>query len=273
MKKTLTILILLSTITTYAQEHKLQKLWETDTIVAIPESVLPDQKKDLMYVSLIKGGGWDVDGVGGVGIMSFDGKKYDSTWITGLNCPKGMGIVKNRLYVADYNAVIIIDREKGQIEKKVTHDSAKGFNDITVSDQGTVYVSDSRTGKVYKMENDALTLYLENLPGVNGLKAVGNELIIGAGKSFVKADAQKNITKIADLPQGADGIEPVGNGDYIVTAWAGYIFYVHADGKVDTLLETAAQKKNTADIGYDPKKRIIYVPTFNGKTVTAYQLQ
>jgi hypothetical protein len=75
------------------------------------------------------------------------------------------------------------------------------------------------------------------------------------------------------LPQGIDGIEPVGNGDFILTAWAGYIFYVTADGKVQTLLETHQDKKNTADIGYDAKKRILYVPTFNGKQVVAYSLK
>lgn len=273
MKKTLLALIAMTAISATAQEHKLEKLWETDTIVAIPESVLPDTKNNFLYVSLINGGGWDVDGIGGVGKLSPDGKKYDSTWITGLNCPKGMGIYKNRLYVADYNAVVVIDREKGTIEKKIVLDSAKAFNDITVSDKGIVYVSDSKTAKVYKLENDVLSLYLEDMKGVNGLKAIGNDLIIGSGKSFLKADAQKQITKIADLPQAADGIEPIGNGDYIVTAWAGYIFYVHADGKVDTLLETYQQKKNTADIGYDPKKKIIYVPTFNGKSVAAYSLQ
>jgi len=273
MKKTFAAFITMITLGASAQEHKLEKLWETDTVVAIPESVLPDQKNNIMFVSLINGPGWGVDGIGGVGKLSPDGKQFDSTWITGLNCPKGLGMYKNRIYVADYNVVVVIDRTKGQIEKKIPHDSAQGFNDITVSDKGIVYVSDSKTGKVYKLENDVLTLYLENLPGVNGLKAVGNDLIIGAGKSFVKADAQKQITKIADLPQGADGIEPIGNGDYLVTAWAGYIFYVHADGKVETLLETYQQKKNTADIGYDPKQRIVYVPTFNGKTVTAYRLQ
>lgn len=273
MKKIITAFLAITTISAAAQEHKLEKLWETDTIVAIPESVLPDLKSNIMYISLINGGGWAVDGIGGVGKLSPDGKTYDSTWITGLNCPKGMGIYKNRLYVADYNAVVVIDREKGKIEKKIPHDSAQAFNDITISDKGVVYVSDSKTAKIYKLENDVLVLYLDNMPGVNGLKAIGDDLIIGSGKSFLKAGAQKQITKIADLPQGADGIEPIGNGDYIVTAWAGYIFYVHADGKVETLLETYQQKKNTADIGYDPKKRIVYVPTFNGKTVAAYSLQ
>jgi hypothetical protein len=273
MKKIVAAFIAMTAISVSAQDHKLEKIWETDTIVAIPESVLPDQKNNIMYVSLINGAGWDPDGIGGIGKLSPDGKKYDSTWITGLNCPKGMGIYKNRLYVADFNNVVVIDREKGVIEKRITHDSAKGFNDITISDKGVVYVSDSKAFKVYKLENDALSIYLENMTGVNGLKAIGDDLIIGSGKSFLKADAQKQITKIADLPQGADGIEPIGNGDYIVTAWAGYIFYVHANGKVDTLLETYQQKKNTADIGYDPKKKIVYVPTFNGKTVAAYSLQ
>ena len=56
------------------------------------------------------------------------------------------------------------------------------------------------------------------------------------------------------------GIEPIGNGDFLVTSWPGYIFYVYADGQKELLLDTHEQKKNTADIGYDPVKKIIYVP-------------
>lgn len=274
MKITFAFLLAFFALSATAQQHRLEKIWETDTIIAVPESALPDFKNGFMYVSLIDGTSWDADGIGGIGKLSLDGKQYDSTWITaGLKAPKGMGIYKNRLYVADMNKVVVVDIKAGKIEKYLTHDSAKGFNDITISDKGVVYASDSKTFKVYRIDNDSLVIYLENMTGVNGLKAVGDALIIGSGKSFLKADAQKQITKIADLPQGADGIEPVGNGDYIVTAWAGYIFYVQADGKVETLLETYAQKKNTADIGYDPKKKIVYVPTFFGKTIAAYQLK
>jgi hypothetical protein len=108
---------------------------------------------------------------------------------------------------------------------------------------------------------------------VNGLKAIGNDLYIGAGKNFLKADKNKKITKVADVPQGIDGIEPVGNGDFILTAWSGYIFYVTAAGNVETLLESHAEKMNTADIGFDKAKKILYVPTFNAKKVVAYQLK
>lgn|SRR5215204_411331 len=272
MKKILCVVLLVIAMNSNAQ-HKLEKIWATDTIVAIPESVLPELKKtNVLYVSLIDGAGWTADGKGGVAKLSIDGKKYDSLWITGLNAPKGMGIVGNRLYVADISEVVVIDMLKGKIEKKIAIDSAAGLNDITVSDKDIVYVSDSRTAKVWRIEKDQPALYLDSMKGVNGLKAVGDDLLIGAGKNFLKADKNKNITKIVELPQSIDGIEPVGGGDYLVTSWGGYIYYVYADGKYETLLETYQQKKNTADIGYDAATKTVYVPTFNGKQVVAYKL-
>ena len=273
MKNFILLLLIGATLTSKAQMHQLEKIWQTDTIVAVPESVLPDMKKNILYISLIDGGGWVADGKGGVGKLSADGKKYDSTWITGLSAPKGMGIVGNYLYVADMSDVVVIDIDKGKIEKKISIDSAKGLNDITVSDKDIVYVSDSRTGKVWRIENDQPSIYLENINGINGLKAIGDDLFIGGGKSFIRADKNKNLTTIATLTQGIDGIEPVGNGDFILTSWGGYIFYVSANGTVETLLETHKDKKNTADIGYDAKTRTVYVPTFNAKTVVAYTLK
>src|SRR6185503_8776208 len=126
-----------------------------------------------------------------------------------------------------------------------------GLNDITITDKGIVYVSDSKTARIWRIENDKPELYLSNVNGVNGLKCIGDELFIGSGKSFIKANAQKQITNIAQLPEGIDGIEHVGNGDFILTALVGYIFYVTAAGNVEILLDTHIEKKNTADIGYD----------------------
>jgi hypothetical protein len=272
MKRALTAFFILVSFFTSAQKHTLTQLWQTDSIVAIPESVLPDAGSGLLYISLIDGGPWEKDGKGGIARLKADGTGYDSTWITGLSAPKGMGIYKNRLYVADVDEVAVIDIEKQQIEKRIRIDSASGLNDITISGKGVVYVSDSKTAKVWRIKNDQPTLYLENLQGVNGLLAVKRDLIIASGKTFIKADRKKNQATITELPQGGDGIEPIGNGDYLVSSWPGYIFYVSKDGTTETLLETHAEKRNTADIGYDPVKRIVYVPTFFAKTVTAYKL-
>jgi hypothetical protein len=276
MKKIFSIVVFFSAVNnSSAQTHTLTKRWETDSIIAVPESVLPDLKKGILYVSLIDGGGWSNDGKGGIGILSIDGKKYDSTWIKGLSAPKGMGILKGKLYVANFNEVVVIDIKKGAIENRVILDTAlaKGFNDITVSDKGIIYVSDSRLGKIWSFENGLASIYLDNIKGVNGLKSIGDDLFIGAGKKFIKADKNKILTTIAEVSESIDGIEPVGNGDFIVTAWSGYIYYVSANGSVETLLDTHLEKKNTADIGFDPRNRIVYVPTFNARKVVAYALK
>lgn len=271
MKIAITVLSVFLSLAGIAQSHSLEKLWETDSIIAVPESVLPS--KDMLYVSLIDGGSWAADGKGGLGKLTRDGKIIDTAWITGLNAPKGMGIFEGRLYVADINKVIVINIKENKIEKRIIVDSAQALNDISITSGGIVYVSDSRTAKIWRIEKDKPTLYLDSMKGVNGLKVIGDELYIGSGKLFLKADAKKQITKIAEVPQGIDGIEPVGNGDFLLTAWGGYIWYVYADGKIETLLETYQQKRNTADIGFDQQTRILYVPTFNAKTVAAFKLK
>ena len=259
------------TLASTAQQHKLEKIWETDTIIAVPESVHPEQ--NILFISLIDGGAWDADGKGGVAKLSVNGKDYDSTWITGLNAPKGLGKFGNRLYVADINKVVVIDINNGKIDHKISIEGASGLNDITVSTKGIVYVSDSKTSKIWRIQNDKPVLYLDGIKGANGLKAIGNDLIFAEGKLLMKADAKKKIIKIAEVPEGIDGIEPVGNGDFLVSSWIGYIYYVTADGHFETLLDTHLQNKNTADIGYDATKKIVYVPSFLGKTVAAYKLK
>ncbi len=270
MKYLLSVVFALASIAVTAQ-HKLEKIWETDSIIPVPESVLFDG--NILYVSLIDGGGWDADGIGGVGKLSLNGKNFDGKWITGLNAPKGLGKFGNKLYVADISEVVVIDIKNDKIEKKIPIEGASGLNDITVSSKGVVYVSDSKTSTIWKIQNDKPSVYLENIKGANGLKAIGNDLLFAQGKYLMKADAKKSVSKIAEVTEGIDGIEPVGNGDYIVTSWVGYIYYVQANGHFETLLDTRSHNKNAADIGYDAAKKIVYVPTFMGKTVAAYKLK
>lgn len=274
MKKIAFALVFIIAATIVNAQRKLEKIWETDTIVKVPESVLYDANRDILFVSLIDGQPWEADGKGGVAKISTDGTEINQEWVTGLNCPKGMGISGGSLYVADLNEVVVINIKKGLIKKRIKPEGAAQLNDITVASKGVLYVSDSKLGKVYKIEDDKASLYLDSLPGINGLKLVGKDLFIAAGKDFVKANAKKEITKIATLPQGGDGVEPVGPyGDFLVTSWIGYIYYVHVNGNVDVLVDTHDMKKNTADIGLNVAKYIVYVPTFFGKTVAAYQLK
>ncbi len=275
MKHFVLLLLLFSFISsvTLAQHH-FTRTWSTDTTLAVPESVLFYAEKNILYVSLINGASNLADGIGGVAKISVDGRIIDTNWVTNLNAPKGLGKHGNNLFIADLNEVVVVGITTGKVIKKIPVIDAQFLNDVTVDSEGIVYVSDSQTGKVHKLENGIVSTYLENLKGPNGLLAVENFLYVLASGSLIKVDANKNMTTIAEgMDESTDGIEQIKPGEFVVSCWSGIVYYVKADGSKEQLLDTRADKFNSADIGYDAKNKIVFVPTFFKKGVIAYQFQ
>src|SRR3954463_633838 len=129
-------------------QHSLVKIWQTDTLLKVPESVLFDGAGKVLYESNIDGQPWEKDGKGSVGKVGLDGKIIKVDWVTGLNAPKGLGMYKNNLYVADVDNVVVIDIAKAVISKHIPIEGAQGLNDISVDKNGKVYVTDSKAGKI-----------------------------------------------------------------------------------------------------------------------------
>ena len=266
--------LLLNSMLVSAQ-HSLQQLWLTPDLPT-PESVLyvADKKAPFLFVSLIDGQGDAVDGKGGIAKLATDGSIIDKDWITGLNAPKGMGIFNNYLYVADLTEVVVIDIKKQALIKKIPIEGSVFLNDVTVNSSGLVFVSDTRTNKVYRIENDVPSLYLENVTSANGLKVFGSSLIVGAGKELLLVGGDKKpLTLAKGFAQGIDGIEMTARGEFIVSCWPGLVYYVYGDGKIELLIDSQAEKINTADIGFDPNTRQVFIPNFFKNSVTAYQLK
>ncbi|MEJ0107042.1 MAG: ATP/GTP-binding protein [Bacteroidota bacterium] len=253
----LTGLFFISSRLVHAQEHKLVKKWESDTVLKVPESVLYDAAGKVLYVSNIDGKDpWGADGKGSIGKVGLDGKIISVDWVPGLNSPKGMGIYEDKLYAADLNNVVVISIKESKIVQTIKVDGAEGLNDITVDKNGIVYVSDSKTKKVFRVENGQAALFLDNLQGPNGLFADQETLYVLDNGGMYKVAADKSLLKITDgMEGGTDGIEHVSETDYIVSCWAGVIWYVKGDGTKEKLLDTKDQKINSADIGYDVKKQ------------------
>lgn len=274
MRKTLLLAasaLLLST--TLSAQHKLVKLWETSATLKVPESVLFDKSNQVLYVSNIDGAPDGKDGKGSIGKVGLDGKVIEVDWVSGLNAPKGMALVKNLLWVADVDEVVAIDIKKANIVKRIKIEGAVFLNDAAADSKGAIYVSDSRTKKVHKIENDRSSVVLENLQGPNGVLVHNKSLYVLDNGGLYKQSGN-DLVKLADGMEGnTDGIEHVQNNEFIVSCWAGAIYYVKSDGSKEKLLDTREQKINSADIGYDAKKRIVYVPTFFGNSVVAYELQ
>jgi hypothetical protein len=275
MKPILFVIILFCISPSLLAQHSVTKLWETDTVMKVPESVLPDMENKVLYVSNIDGtDGWAKDGKGSIGKVGLDGKIIAVDWVPGLNAPKGLGLYKGKLYAADIDEIVVVDIKKGAIEKKIPIEGAKGLNDISVGNDGVVWVSDSKNNVIYKVENDKSSVYLEGLKGANGVLKRGNDFfIVDAGGAY-RVNVDKTLTKLADgMEGGTDGIENVAGNDFLVSCWAGALWYVHAEGTKELLFDGKSQKTNTADIGYDPKTRIVYVPTFFRNSVIAFQVK
>lgn len=260
--------------TAQSQQSQLVQKWATDTVLKVPESVYFDGKNKVLYVANIDGQPWDKDGNGSIGKVGLDGKIIATEWVTGLNAPKGLGVYAGKLYVADVDAIAVIDISQGKIVDKINIDGAEGLNDLSVDGKGVIYVSDSKTKKIHRIDKGKSAVLLENLQGPNGVLWNKSNLYIVDAGGLYKVEADKSLTKLADgMEGGTDGIEPVGNGDFIVSCWAGVIYLVKADGNKEVLLDTRDQKINSADIGYDPATRTVYVPTFWKNGIVAYTLK
>lgn len=276
MKKVILSLTLIINVfvSVSAQKATVQKLWATDTILKVPESVLVDDKENCIWVSNIDGASNGKDGKGSISKLSKTGTPINLEWITGLNAPKGMAKYKQELYVADLTELVVIDIKKATIVKRVPIEGSVFLNDVTVNSKGAVFVSDSRTGKVHRYENNTTTIEVENLQGPNGLLSIEDQLLILDRGSLLSVTPGGAISKIMDgMDPSTDGIERVAPNQYLVSCWNGIVYYVVAGAQKVTLFDTRSEKINSADIGYDAKKKIIYVPTFLKNNVVAYQLQ
>lgn len=275
LKKTLLAVccILCSTL----QAQKLELKWKTDTVLRVPESVLYDAERKVLYVANIDGKPDGKDGVGFISKIDPNGKIENLKWATGLDAPKGMGVSKGKLYVADISRVDVIDIATGKVTDKIEIAGAKFLNDITVDKNGRVFVSDTGTGKIFVLNGNKAELYFESVEfkGVNGLLAEGNEMYVvdfASGNNYILS-ADKNLKKIGMSSQGADGVVALTKGAHLVSSWHGEVYYVSSSGEAKKLLDTKDKKINAADIEYDAKTKMLFVPTFFANSVMAYELK
>ena len=272
MKHILSLALAFCLTSAYCQTLTLK--WKTDASLTTSESVAFDSKNNVLYVSCIDGKPDEKDGKGFIGKVSPDGKVLAAQWVSGLDAPKGLGIFKDNLYVADITKIVTINIPTGKVTGSVEVPGAKFLNDITVDKKGNVYASDTQTGKIHILKDGKVDVFFESteFKGVNGLLALQSGMYVvdfPSGTNY-KLSADKKLTTVGKTGEGADGIVPLGNDEYLISSWHGEVYFIDAKGESKKLVDTKEEKVNAADIEYDAKTKTLFVPTFFANGVTAY---
>jgi hypothetical protein len=260
-----------------AAGHKLTKVWESEPALKVPESVRFDAKRKVLYVSNIDGEPWTADGKGSIAKLGLDGKVIAAEWVAGLDCPKGLALSDDGrwLFAADLGGIDVIDIEKARLDHQIAIPEGVQLNDL-VNDKGTLYVSDSKGRKVFVVKDGKAAVHLDDkvLKGPNGLFVHKGALYVLDNDSLNRVEPDRSLKVLATgMPGGADGLENVGGDDFLVSVWSGALWYVPARGDKELLFDGKATSTRTADMGWDPKTKTAYVPTFSGNSVAAFKIE
>jgi sugar lactone lactonase YvrE len=256
------------------------KLWELADGLVMPESAAWDPKRDQFYVSNINpAGAADFGEQGFISRIDAEGQVLDIGWVTGLRGPTGVAVLDDRLYVVERTGVAVIDLEKGEIVDRRLIESEGGFlNDLAVDSNGTLFVSDSSLGAIYRVKSGETELWLRNgaIAGANGLVVQGDRLIATTmgSESLVSINLETaKIESIVDLrPFGGDGITADGTDAFLVSDFNGLLLRVTPTGDRDVLIDTRDVGISLTDFAFAPEHALVVVPTLRGNSVMAFKL-
>ncbi|NPA35524.1 MAG: ATP-binding protein [Chlorobi bacterium] len=270
-KKTFSFLVLILLFaTTNGNSQSLKYEWQTEPVLKVPESVLLDKGKDILYVSNINGTPVEKNGKGFISIMDKNGKVKTLKWATGLNAPKGMDIKDGKLYVTDIDRIAVVNTETGNIEKYIEIPGSIFLNDVATGSDGNIYVTDTRKGVIYVLKNNKPEIWSndEHLQGVNGITRENDYLMIGSKGYLLKGNTStKTLTVVAKVPVQIDGLIPLGEGKYVVSAWTGKILFIYPNGSHKELFDSEPLNFHTADMGYLPGQKLLLIPTFTDRVI------
>jgi len=254
----------------------LMKKWESKKSLDVPESVIYNPDKHVLYVSNVAGEPTEKNAKGFISELKPSGEISSLKWVEGMNAPKGMGIYDKQLYVTDIDKLVIIDIEKAAISEEIDVPDSQFLNDIAIDKDGRVYISDLVSGYVYRYKDDELSLWISDslLTETNGLYAKGDYLYMGTKNAVFKADLQTGVfEKYIDETGPIDGLEAFDDKRFIISDWVGNIHLVSPDSDRKLLLSTVADTINAADIQYLKDKKQLFVPTFFDNRVMMYDVQ
>ena len=173
-----------------------------------------------------------------------------------------MGIFENFLYVTDIDRVVKISIPDEKIAKEYAVNGAQFLNDITVDPEGNIYITDMSTNQIHRIHENKIEQFYKNdlIISPNGLAFENGKLLIGTKNGiFSLGMKDQQLKHLVKDTGGIDGLEPDGQGNYIISDWSGKVQVVCPDKKPILLFKTTEEGINAADIVYIIEKQLLLV--------------
>ncbi|GGG05012.1 ATP/GTP-binding protein [Dokdonia pacifica] len=242
------------------------------------ESAVYDKNNDVIYASLI---GNRKPGNGSIATVGVDGKLINAQFVAGLNDPKGIAITKDKLYVSDVTELVEADLKTGKVLNTYTAEGIEFLNDVAIAPDGAIYVSDTRTSKIYRLDQDGnfdFWLADPKLDNPNGLLIQGDTMYVASwggapeGGRVSKFDMNtKKITSVTDIIGNLDGIRPYDKNHLIISDWrSGKVHLMNFDG---TTQEVVTVGQSVGDIAYIKEKNLLLLPMNKQSRLLFYELK
>lgn len=257
-------------------DDSVKEIWSIGKDINIPESVVYDAKRDVLYCSNF--GGLSPANQQTISTISIDGKILNKDWVTSLNRPTGMQIHEDKLYVVDRTNVNVIDLKTAEIVEKLAIPEPVFPNDIQVSKDGTIYVSDNDKGAIFRYANSKFEVWLtgEEVNRPNGILLVDNLLLWGNNGTFEFKSVDVHTKEIKTLKKFEniliDGIKIANDGSYLISDYNGIVYNMKKDGSLKVLINSKAQDLKQADFEFIRDKNMLIIPSLYSNYIKAYKL-
>ena len=216
------------------------------------------------------------DGDGYIALADLEGNIIKKKFISGLNAPKGITFADGKLFVADIDTVVVADPQTGKILKRIRIPQARFLNDTAYDGKGYVYVSDTQTNTIYRIDvkNYKVSAFLKSpeLQGPNGIAftKTGEMIVVswGGGK-LIKVENSK-LKTIASGFDSLDGVVILDDGSIVFSDFSAGKIYKLKNGKIEELSSNLVLT-SPADIGYCNGK--LFIPEFLLNDVKVFKLE
>jgi len=243
--------------------------WTTEGEFCEPETVLALPDNTLLVSNVCD---FRQQGNGFLSLLGAGGEVIDWRVLGGLDAPLGMAMSGERLYLVDNNRLKIFDWPAYELLKMVELETSVA-NDLAVSNEGVVYISDTAKHQVIRVQPDGTQSVLTGkaqFTGANGIAIDGSYLYVG-GKRLWRLDLNNNSVETIgpDWLTDIDGIEFEPDGTIQVTPVGGPLIRYRSKDDIEII---AGPGVSSANHCFAPGLQLALIPTGFDNTVIAIKI-